>query len=111
MIDNHIYQGNDQHRPLQHHLATVMDISDRELRNIVIVGGKEDGRPRQTGFDISVASEVMAALGVTTSLKDMRDRFERIVIGQSKDKKPVTAGQLGAAGAMTVLMKEAIGST
>lgn len=110
MIDNHIYQGNEFNiDPFNITWRRVMDISDRELRNIVIgLGGKEDGRPRQTGFDISVASEVMAVLALTTSLKDMRDRFERIVIGQSKDKKPVTAGQLGAAGAMTVLMKEAI---
>ena len=110
MIDNHIYQGNELNiDPYAITWRRVMDVSDRDLRSIVIgLGGKEDGRPRQSGFDITVASEVMAILALTTSLRDMRDRFERIVIGQSKDKTPVTAGMLKAAGAMTVLMKEAI---
>lgn len=110
MIDNHIYQGNELNiDPFAITWRRVMDVSDRELRNIVIgLGGKEDGRPRQSGFDITVASEVMAVLALTTSLKDMRERFERIVIGMSKEKLPVTAGQLKGAGAMTVLMKEAI---
>lgn len=110
MIDNHIYQGNELNiDPYAITWRRVMDVSDRDLRNIVIgLGGKEDGRPRQTGFDITVASEVMAVLALTTGLKDMRERFERIVIGMSKDKQPVTAGQLKGAGAMTVLMKEAI---
>jgi formate--tetrahydrofolate ligase len=110
MIDNHIYQGNELNiDPYNITWRRVMDVSDRDLRNIVLgLGGKEDGRPRQSGFDITVASEVMAILALTTSLRDMRDRFERIVIGQSKDKTPVTAGMLKAAGAMTVLMKEAI---
>ena len=67
-----------------------------------------DGRPRETGFDISVASEVMAILALTTSLADMRARFGRIVIGQNSKREPVTAEDLKAAGAMTVLMKEAI---
>jgi len=110
MIDNHIYQGNDL--KIDSYNITwrrVLDVNDRDLRNIITgLGAKADGRPRQTGFDITVASEVMAILALTTSLRDMRDRFERIVIGQSMDKKPVTAGQLKAAGAMTVLMKEAI---
>ncbi len=110
MIDNHIYQGNDlQIDPYSITWRRVLDVSDRELRNIVIgLGGSGDGQPRQTGFDISVASEVMAILALTTSLEDMRERFERIVIGQGAKKAPVTAGQLRAAGAMTVLMKEAI---
>lgn len=110
MIDNHIYQGNElQIDPHSITWRRVLDVSDRDLRNIVIgLGGSGDGRPRQTGFDISVASEVMAILALTTSLKDMRERFERIVIGQDVKKMPVTAGQLRAAGAMTVLMKEAI---
>lgn len=110
MIDNHIFQGNELNiDPYNITWRRVLDVNDRELRNIITgLGDKGDGRPRQTGFDITVASEVMAVLALTTSLRDMRDRFERIVIGQSKDKKPVTAGQLKAAGAMTVLMKEAI---
>jgi len=110
MIDNHMYQGNEL--KIDPHAITwrrVMDVSDRDLRNIISgLGGRGDGIPRETGFDISVASEVMAVLALTTSLRDMRDRFGRIVIGQSTEKKPVTAEQLGAAGAMTVLMKEAI---
>jgi formate--tetrahydrofolate ligase len=110
MIDNHIYQGNELNiDPYNITWRRVMDVSDRDLRNIITgLGGKEDGRPRQTGFDITVASEVMAILALTTGLEDMRQRFERIVIGLNKDKQPVTAGQLKAAGAMTVLMKEAI---
>jgi formate--tetrahydrofolate ligase len=110
MIDNHIYQGNDL--KIDPHSITwrrVLDVSDRDLRNIIAgLGGSSDGVPRQTGFDISVASEVMAILALTTSLRDMRERFARIVIGQSEEKKPVTSEQLKGAGAMTVLMKEAI---
>jgi formate--tetrahydrofolate ligase len=110
MIDNHIYHGNELGiDPYSITWRRVLDVSDRDLRNIVSgLGGSGDGRPRQTGFDITVASEVMAILALTTGLRDMRDRFERIVIGQSQEKKPVTAGQLKAAGAMTVLMREAI---
>ena len=110
MIDNHIYQGNElKIDPNAITWRRVMDVSDRDLRNIIIgLGGSGDGIPRQSGFDITVASEVMAVLALTTSLRDMRERFARIVIGQNSDKKPVTAEQLGAAGAMTVLMKEAI---
>jgi formate--tetrahydrofolate ligase len=110
MIDNHIYQGNAlKIDPYSLTWRRVLDVSDRDLRNIIIgLGGSADGIPRQSGFDISVASEVMAILALTTGLRDMRERFERIVIGQSEEKQPVTAGQLKAAGAMTVLMKEAI---
>lgn len=87
----------------------VVDVNDRELRKIVIgLGAKGDGYPREAGFDISVASEVMAILALTTSLKDMRERLGRIVIGQNYAKEPVTAEDLGVAGAMTVLMKDAI---
>ena len=87
----------------------VLDVNDRELRNIVMgLGSKSDGYPRQGGFDIAVASEVMAILALTTSLKDMRERLSRIVVGQSGRGEPVTAKQLGVAGAMTVLMKDAI---
>ncbi|MCS6843105.1 MAG: formate--tetrahydrofolate ligase [Caldilineales bacterium] len=87
----------------------VVDINDRALRSIVIgLGAKDDGVPRETGFDIAVASEVMAILALTTSLKDLRQRLGRIVIGQNTNKEPVTAEQLGVAGAMTVLMRDAI---
>ncbi|MEZ4680050.1 MAG: formate--tetrahydrofolate ligase [Caldilineaceae bacterium] len=110
MIDNHIYQGNELNLdPYNITWRRVLDVNERELRNIVTgLGGKGDGRPRQTGFDITVASEVMAILALTTSLRDMRERFSRIVIGQNSERKPVTAEDLKAAGAMTVLMKEAI---
>ena len=87
----------------------VVDVNDRALRQIVVgLGPKEDGVPRETGYDIAVASEVMAILALTTSLKDMRQRLGRIVIGRSYAGDPVTAEDLGVAGAMTVLMKDAI---
>jgi formate--tetrahydrofolate ligase len=110
MIDNHIYHGNALNiDPYSITWRRVLDVNDRDLRNIVAgLGSKTDGRPRQTGFDISVASEVMAILALTTSLRDMRERFGRITIGTDTNKQPVTAEMLKAAGAMTVLMKEAI---
>ena len=110
MIDNHIYQGNPLDiNPYSITWRRVLDVNERELRFIVAgLGGKFDGRPRQTGFDITVASEVMAILALTTDLRDMRERFGRIVIGQNRSKEPITAEDLKAAGAMTVLMKEAI---
>ncbi len=87
----------------------VVDVNDRALRQVVVgLGGKFDGRPRQTGYDISVASEIMAVLALTTSLRDMRERLGRIVIGYSMSGKPVTTEDLGVAGAITVLMKDAI---
>jgi methylenetetrahydrofolate dehydrogenase (NADP+)/methenyltetrahydrofolate cyclohydrolase/formyltetrahydrofolate synthetase/formate--tetrahydrofolate ligase len=90
----------------------VLDVSDRVLRNVVVgLGAESDGRPRQTGFDITVASEVMAILALTTSLKDLRARLGRIVFGMNKKKKPVTAEDLGVAGAMAVLMRDAIKPT
>jgi formate--tetrahydrofolate ligase len=110
MIDNHIFQGNALNiDPYSITWRRVMDVNERELRNIITgLGAKGDGRPRSTGFDISVASEVMAILALTTSLRDMRARLGRIVIGQNTDRQPVTAEALKGAGAMTVLMKEAI---
>lgn len=111
MIDNKLMRGN----PLNIDTDSitwkrVVDINDRALRQIVVgLGGKtEGGVLRETGFDIAVASEVMAILALTTSLKDMRERFGRIVIGYTNDKRPVTAEDIGAAGAMTVLMKDAL---
>lgn len=110
MIDAHIYHGNALDiDPYSVTWRRVLDVNDRELRNIVSgLGTKFDGRPRETGFDISVASEVMAILALTTSLADMRERFGRVTIGSNRQREPVTAEQLQAAGAMTVLMKEAI---
>jgi methylenetetrahydrofolate dehydrogenase (NADP+)/methenyltetrahydrofolate cyclohydrolase/formyltetrahydrofolate synthetase len=90
-------------------LNRVVDISDRAIRNIIIgLGTKDDGRPRQSGYDISVASEVMAILALATDLKDLRARIGRIVIGTDHNRNPVTAEDLGVAGAMTVLMKDAL---
>jgi len=109
MIDNHIF----------HHEALVdrdsvtwrrvIDVSDRVLRNIIVgLGAHEDGVIRQTGFDITAASEVMTVLALTTSLQDMRKRLGRIVIGNTTDGKPITAEELHAAGAMTVILRDAI---
>lgn len=87
----------------------VVDVSDRAIRNTIVgLGNKTDGRPRQTGFDITVASEVMAILALCSDLKDIRRRLGRIVIGNTKKGTPVTAEDLGAAGAMAVLMKDAV---
>ncbi len=111
MIDNRLLRGNPLNiDPYSITWKRVMDVNDRALREIVIgLGGKtEGGILRQTGFDIAVASEVMAILALTTSLHDMRQRFGRIVIGFTQDGQPVTAEQIGAAGAMTVLMKDAL---
>jgi formyltetrahydrofolate synthetase len=86
-----------------------VDVSDRALRNIVIgLGAKGDGRPRQTGFDITVASEVMAILALARDLKDLRARLGRITWGATKDGRPLTAEDLKVAGAMTVLLKDAL---
>ncbi len=87
----------------------VVDINDRALRRIVIgLGTEEDGRPRMTGFDITVASEVMAILALATSLKDLRERLGRIVIGTDKKGNPITAEDLGVAGAMAAILKDAL---
>jgi formate--tetrahydrofolate ligase len=110
MLDNHLHKGNEL--KLDQHNITwrrVLDVNDRALRNIVIgLGTKEDGVPRQTGFDITAASEVMAILALSTSLHDMRARLGRIVVGYTGDGEPVTAEDLKTAGAMTVIMREAI---
>jgi formate--tetrahydrofolate ligase len=110
MIDNHLYQGNALN--VEPHTITwrrVLDVNDRALRNIVAgLGARTDGVPRQTGFDITAASEAMAILALSTSLRDMRKRFGQVVIGSDADGNPVTAEDLKAAGVMTVTMKEAI---
>src|SRR5262245_58635850 len=113
MIDNSITHGNTLRiDPLSITWPRVVDVSDRALRKIVVgLGGRENGHPRETGFDISVASEVMAILGLTTSMKDFRQRLGRIVIGLDQDGKAVTAEQLGTAGAMAVLLRDAIKPT
>jgi formate--tetrahydrofolate ligase len=114
MIDNKLLRGNPLN--INPHGITwkrVVDTNDRALRHIIIgLGGRmEGGIPRETGFDITVASEVMAILALTNSLHDMRSRFGRIVIGMTHDHTPVTAEEIGAAGAMTVLMRDAIRPT
>lgn len=109
-IDNHIYKGNDLDiDPYSITWRRVVDLNDRALRNVVVgLGGKMDGVPRETGFDIAVASEVMAVLAMATDLQDMRARLGRIVIGTDSKGDPVTAEELKCAGAMAVLMKDAI---
>jgi len=110
MIDNHVYWGNppniDQRRIA---FRRVVDMNDRALRQIVIaLGGAANGYPRESGFDITVASEVMAIFCLSRDLADLEQRLARIVIGLSRDKKPVTAADLQAHGAMTVLLKDAL---
>jgi len=109
-IDTHLMKGNDlKIDPFSITWNRVVDISDRVLRNIIVgLGGPANGLPRETGFDITVASEVMAILALTTSLKDLRQRLGKIVIGSTYDGKPVTAEDLKCAGAMTVLMRDAL---
>jgi formate--tetrahydrofolate ligase len=113
MIDNSITHGNKLRiDPLSITWPRVVDVSDRALRRVVVgLGGKENGYPRETGFDIAVASEVMAILGLTTDLKDLRARLGRIVIGLDHDGKAVTAEALQTAGAMAVLLRDAIKPT
>ncbi len=110
MVDNHIYNGNAL--GLDPHGLTwkrVLDVNDRSLRHIVSgLGTKQDGTPRETGFDITAASEVMAILALATSLRDLRGRMGRIAVGYTDAGDPVTAEQLQAAGAMTVIMRDAI---
>ena len=112
-IDNHLCKGNELHlEPTSITWNRVVDISDRALRDIVVgLGGKANGIPRQTGFDITVASEIMAVLALCTDLGDLRARLGRIIIGESRGGAPVTAEDLKCAGAMTVLMKDAIKPT
>ena len=110
MVDNHLHQGNELDLDLDNITwRRVLDVNDRSLRNIIVgLGTKEDGVVRQTGFDITAASEVMAILALSTSMADMRKRFARIVVGYNTKGQPVTAEQLSAAGSMAVIMKDAI---
>lgn len=110
MLDNHIHQGNELNiDPRQVVLRRVMDLNERALRHIVIgLGGRMDGIPRESGFDISVASEVMASLCLATDLMDLKERFKRMVVAYTYDGRPVTADDLKAAGSMALLMKDAI---
>ena len=110
MTDNHIQQGNElQIDPRRVVWNRVMDMNDRALRHIIIgLGGHVDGVPREGSFDITVASEIMAILCLASSVKDMKERFARIIIGYTYDNQPVRAGDIHAEGAMTALMKDAL---
>jgi formate--tetrahydrofolate ligase len=111
MLDNHVYQNDDFFHVDRHSVTwrRVLDVNDRALRNIIIgLGPRSDGIIRETGFDITAASEVMAILALSASLKDLRERLGRIVIGNTTEGEPITAEDLKAAGAMAVILKEAI---
>jgi formate--tetrahydrofolate ligase len=110
MIDNHIYQGNELGiDPKSITWRRCVDMNDRQLRNVVDgLGGKTNGCPREDGYDITVASEVMAVFCLATGISDLKRRLASIIIGYTYDGKPVTAGDLKAEGAMTALLKDAI---
>ncbi len=110
MLDNHIYQGNalgiDPRRITWHRCV---DMNDRQLRFVVDgLGGRVNGTPREDSYDITVASEIMAVLCLASSLKDLKERLARIIVGYTYDEKPVTAGDLKAHGAMAALLKDAL---
>lgn len=110
MLDNHIFQGNAlQIDPSKITWKRAVDMNDRQLRNIEDgLGGGKNGVPRKDGFDITVASEIMAILCLSTSISDLKERLSKIIVGYTFDDKPVTAGDLKAQGAMAALLKEAI---
>ena len=110
MIDNHFYWGNKQEiDPRRVTWKRVLDMNDRALRNIVVsLGGVSNGFPRESGFDITVASEIMAIFCLSENLEDLEKRLGDIIIGYRKDKSPVFCRDIGADGAMTVLLKEAL---
>lgn len=110
MVDNHLHQGNALGLSLKKITwRRVLDVNDRSLRNVVLgLGGDQDGVVRQSGFDITAASEVMAILALCTSAKDLRERLGRIVVGYTEDNRAVTAEEIGAAGAMAVILRDAV---
>ncbi|MFT5013221.1 MAG: formate--tetrahydrofolate ligase [Candidatus Azotimanducaceae bacterium] len=110
MIDNHLHWGNAENiDPRKITWRRVLDVNDRSLRQVVQgLGGSAHGIPRESGFDITVASEVMAIVCLAEDLDDLQTRLARIIIGRRKDKSVVTAGDIGADGAMTVLLKDAL---
>ncbi len=110
MLDNHIHQGNALGiDPRKITWKRCVDMNDRQLRFVVDgLGGKVNGTPREDGYDITVASEIMAILCLAGSVTDLKERLSRIVVGYTYDDKPVTAGELKAAGAMTALLKDAL---
>ena len=110
MLDNHIQQGNALGIDVRKITwKRVVDMNDRQLRNVVDgLGGKAHGMPREDGFDITVASEIMAIFCLATSITDLKERLARIVVGYTRDDEPVTAGDLKAQGAMAALLKDAL---
>ena len=110
LIDNHIYQGNSLHiDPRRITWKRCVDMNDRQLRYVTDgLGGRVNGVPREDGYDITVASEVMAILCLADSIRDLKERLSRIIVGYTYDEQPVTAGDLKAQGAMTALLKDAI---
>ena len=110
MLDNHIYQGNKLNiDPRRITWKRCVDMNDRQLRFVVDgVGGRVNGTPREDGFDITVASEIMAVFCLANSISDLKDRLSRIVVAYTYDEKPVTAGDLNAVGAMAALLKDAL---
>ncbi len=110
MLDNHIYQGNSLNiDPRRITWKRCVDMNDRQLRFVTDgLGGRINGVPREDGYDITVASEIMAVLCLSTSITDLKERLSRIIVGYTYDEKPVTAGELKAAGAMAALLKDAI---
>ena len=110
MVDNHIFQGNALGLdPKQVVWRRVLDMNDRQLRAIVGgLGGKSNGIPREDGFDITAASEIMAVLCLSSSIADLKARLARIIVGYTFDGKPVTAGDLQASGAMAALLRDAL---
>lgn len=110
MLDNHIYQGNELNIDTRRIAwKRAVDMNDRQLRYITDgLGGRVNGMPREDGFDITVASEVMAVLCLSSGIDDLKARLSRIIVGYTREEKPVTAGQLNAAGAMAALLKDAL---
>ncbi|MEM5817735.1 MAG: formate--tetrahydrofolate ligase, partial [Desulfitobacterium hafniense] len=110
LLDNHIYQGNALDIDVRRITwKRCMDMNDRQLRYINDgLGGKANGMPREDGFDITVASEIMAILCLSSDLDDLKQRVERIIVGYSRSGEPVTAGQLKAQGAVAALLKDAL---
>ena len=110
MLDNHIYQGNALNiDPRQITWRRCVDMNDRQLRNVVDgLGGKTNGMPREDGYDITVASEIMAVLCLASDITDLKLRLSRLVVAYTRDGKPVTAGDLNAQGAMAALLKDAL---
>ena len=110
MLDNHIYQGNSLNiDPRRITWKRCVDMNDRQLRFVTDgLGGRVNGVPREDGYDITVASEIMAVLCLSSSLSDLKARLSRIIVGYTYDEKPVTAGDLKAEGAMTALLKDAL---